>query len=122
MVIDDRIEALVREVLDAAVKRDLDRFSAALSAIPDGEDAAASVQLTLAICLYVLLETFDGVPAQEQIDEAGEYISDAEDWAQLNKSDVARLLRNITSEGHQFDEGLPVEEAMTLPFIIAANL
>jgi hypothetical protein len=121
--IDDRVEALVREALDAAVKNDRDRFGAALAAIGDGETAAKAIELVLAICAYTVLDTFDGGrPTPEQIDSLAGDIATEESWAKLSKSHVAALLTNVMSGERQLDKGLPPNEALTLPFIVAANL
>ncbi|GAA5192456.1 hypothetical protein GCM10023322_52080 [Rugosimonospora acidiphila] len=122
MRIDARIEPLVREVLDASVKKDLNRLEAGLAAVGDGPDAALAIQLALAICVYVLLELHDGNrPTGAQIDSLAQEIARDEGWAQVRGGDVVALLTNLFS-GPQLDKGMPVEEAITLPFIVAANL
>ncbi|MEN3307256.1 MAG: hypothetical protein V7603_3458 [Micromonosporaceae bacterium] len=122
MRIDGRVEPLVREVLDAAVKKDLNRLAAAFSAIRDNESAAHAVQLALAICRYVLLELHGGQPPPSaRIESLADEIARDESWAQVRQADVTAFINNVLN-GHQLDDGLPGEEAVTLPFIVAANL
>jgi hypothetical protein len=122
MKIDDRIERLVREVLAAAVKRDLGRLERALVAFPDQGARAKGIMLALAICLHLVLDIRGGTrPTAEQINRLAVQVVEMESWAGLRAADVAALLTNLFS-GAALDEGLPADEAVTLPFIIAASL
>jgi hypothetical protein len=122
MNIDDGIEALVREVLASVVKQDLDRLAAAFSAIGDGEPAARAIELALAIGNCVLRDTFKRQPTPAELDTLADEITHGEEWARVSRSEVATMLNTIALGASRFDQGLPAEEAMTLPFIIAANL
>jgi hypothetical protein len=122
MKIDARVEPLVREVLDAAVKKDIGRLEVGLSAITGADDQGYAVQLALAICLYVLLDVHDGqAPTGGQVDALAEEIARDESWAHVSKTDVAAVISRVFS-GALIAASLPPEEAVTLPFVIAANL
>src|SRR3712207_1195485 len=109
MRIDDQVEPLVREVLAASVKRDLYRLDIALSAFPEEQIRAAGLRLVLAICAQLLLDIHGGVrPTDEQIDALAIQTTQAEGWAKVEKTDVAALLRNI-STGSRLDGGLATE-------------
>ena len=121
MRIDDRVEALVRAVLDAAVHRDADRFDSALDAVGHSQETLTkAVELTLAINAAVLFEVHDDQPSREQVNELSRSISHQEKWAEASAGDVQAVLVALTTGDPQ-----PVTSNSGGPaavFVVAANL
>ena len=123
MDIDDRVEPLVREAIDAAVKKNLDRLHAAFSAINDGGTVTSATDLIQAVCAKVVLDTFHGQrPTYAQIDSLAGDIAFEEGWARVRKNDIAAMLNNALSDEELPCHELSPEEEAALPFIVAANL
>lgn len=67
MKIDKKAEPLLREVLDAAVKRDGDRFVRTLESLPDEATARDALHLAVAVSTFVLLSEYEGRPSREEV-------------------------------------------------------
>lgn len=123
MDIDERVEPLVREAIDAAVKKNLDQLHAAFSAISDRGTVTNATDLVRAVCAQVVLDTFHGQrPTYAQIDSLAGDIAFEEGWARVRKNDIATLLNNVLLGEEQVYHELSPEEEVALPFIVAANL
>lgn len=70
MEIDSRVEPLVREALDAAVKEDEEQLAAALSAFPDADARRKGLELTVAISYVAWPDMHDGNPTAEELRQA----------------------------------------------------
>lgn len=120
MTIDDHVEKMVREALAAAVKRDLDRLGRAIAAF-DG-NLAAGLQLTLAVCLYVMVDIHGGArPTTEQIRAVAEDTCEFQEWARLDVDEVSIFLENLF-DGRPLHQILPADEAVVMPFVVTATL
>ncbi|GAA2195414.1 hypothetical protein [Micromonospora lupini] len=121
MRIDDRVEVLVRAVLDAAVHRDADRFDGALDALGHShETLTKAVELTLAISAAVLFEVHDGQPSREQVNDLSRSISHQEQWSEVSADDVQAVLVALTTGNPHRVANSPAGAAAV--FLIAANL
>lgn len=121
MRIDERVEALVRATLDAAVNRDVGRFESALAGFIDEETARAGLELALAVSAFVISEVEGGRPAPERLAELAEEISHQEAWLGLTERDVAAYLTALTA-GTPLADALPAEGIVVIPYAVAANL
>lgn len=123
MRIDAKIEAQVREVLNAIVKKDKKRLQNSFGAIRDNENATNSaIELALAICSYVILELHGGRrPSADEIDSVADNISHMENWAGVRKDYVVQVVTGLFYD-LEASKHLPTDEAVTLPFVIAASL
>jgi hypothetical protein len=123
MNIDDRVESLVREGIDAAVKKNLDRLHAVFATISDGGIATAATDLVRAVCAKVVLDTFHGQrPTYAQIDSLAGDVAFEEGWARVRKNGIATLLHSVLSDEELPCHDLSPDEELALPFIVAANL
>lgn len=123
MDIDGRVEPLVREAIDAAVKKNLDRLHAAFTEISDGGTVTSATDLVRAVCAKAVLDTFHGQrPTYAQIDSLAGDIAFEEGWARVRKNDIATLLNNALSDEEPAYHELSPDEEVALPFIVAANL
>lgn len=121
MVIDDRVEPLVRAVLDAAVKRDADRFRAALAAFPDDEATRKGVELALSIIGFVLLDVHEGKPSPDEVQSVAADISRQETWIGPTTDEVATFITALLN-GRSLGDVLPSDSVIVLAYAVAANL
>jgi hypothetical protein len=120
MKIDDRVEPLAREGLQAAVRKDEDRFDRALKAFPDDASRRAAVELLIAICGYVVLDLYGGQrPNDEQVRALALQVAQTEGWVELTADEVADFLRLVL--GEQAREIEP-ETGAVLVFVVTASL
>jgi hypothetical protein len=120
MKIDDRIEPLVREGLQAAVKQDDDRFDRAIKAFPDASSRHAAVELLILICQYVTFDLHGGQrPTDEQIRILAEQVAQAEAWVGLTADEVATFLRLIMGEPASEIEP---HTGVVMVFVVTASL
>ncbi len=120
MKIDDKVEPMVRAVLDAAVNRDTDRFERALSAF-DRAQLQAAVELAVAICAFVLFEIHDGNPTEADAQEIASDIGSQETWVGARPSEVSAFLDAVVRR-QPMPNVLSQDGVIVLPFIVAANL
>lgn len=120
MKIDEHVEPLVREVLDAAVKRDGDRLDTALDAFADEAQQRAGLELVHAIARYVLLDLYQGQrPSDEQIQALADQIAEMESWSTLPANEIRSFLLLLLGEtATTVDPGA----AVLLSFVVAAAL
>jgi hypothetical protein len=120
MRIDDDIESLVREALDAAVKRDANRFDAAMKAFTTDPIRRAALELAVAITAFVLLDLYGGAPTDDQIRPLADKIAELETWSSLTSDEVRRFLTAVLS-GQKLDSVVPAT-AVILTFVVPASL
>jgi hypothetical protein len=118
--IDDRIEPLVRNALDAAVRHDEDRFDAALRGFPDDLARAKGLELAISICLFALIDAYGGVPSAAQTRAAAEEIAGMEEWAGVSVDDVHRYLTAVLNR--QLVDAMDAQTAVMLTFIVTASI
>jgi hypothetical protein len=121
VVIDGQVEPLVRSALDAVVKRDDNRLDAALQAFPDTEAMSAGIELAIAICSFVLFDTYDGRPSTEDIREAAAAVAEMEKWTTITPTEVSAFLTTML-DGKPMETALDPETAVMLTFIVTASL
>lgn len=120
MRIDDQLEPLVREVLDAAVKRDGDRLDAALDAFTDQSQQRMGLELLVAIARYVLLDLYQGQrPGDEQVHELADQIAEMESWSTLPADEIRSFLLLLLGDT---SETVDPDAAVLLPFVVTATL
>jgi hypothetical protein len=119
--IDDRVEALVRAALDAAVHRDVPRFDDALQALQSEATLEPAIELVLSIAAFVLFETHGGNPTAEQITALAGEISRQEDWAAPAAQDIEVLL-TVVNTGDPAGLASLSSDAAVIAFLVAANL
>ncbi|MGC5330879.1 hypothetical protein [Micromonospora sp. DT62] len=120
MKIDDRVEGLVRSVLDAAVHKDTDRLAAATASLGDEATVTKAVELSLAVAAAVLFEVHEGMPSADQVTEISRTIAEQERWSGVRAAEVDSLLQAIST-------GSPVvagsgSASAAVPFVVTANL
>lgn len=121
MEIDDRVEPVVRAVLDAAVHHDSVRFEVALQGFADDASTRKGVELALAICAFVLFDLHDGKPSADQVRELAEEISQQEAWMEPTADEVDAFLTALVN-GAPMKDVLPAESVIVLSYLVAANL
>jgi hypothetical protein len=119
--INDRVEPLVRNTLDAAVRRDPAGLETAFSRFTSPELAQKGLELATAICVFILFEIHEGKPSSQQIDELSADIQRQEEWIGSSAEEVSTFLKAIAD--HQpVASVLPEASMVVLPYLIAANL
>ncbi|MGH3729924.1 MAG: hypothetical protein ACRDTU_14425 [Micromonosporaceae bacterium] len=121
MEIDSQVEPLVREALDAAVKKDADRLGTALTAFADEDMWRRGLELTVAIGTVALLDMYDGGPSAEELPEGARAISDMEAWAGLSSDEVRGYLTALANR-EPLDDKLHPERAVLLVFVVTGSL
>lgn len=120
MKIDDKIEPLVREALDASVKEDTERLDAALKAFPSEDARRKGLELTVAIAFGVLVDSHDGKPSPEQLRHVAQTVAQMEHWAGVTQDEAhAYLSALVKSESLA---ALDSETTVLLTFVITASL
>jgi hypothetical protein len=122
--IDAQVEPLVRDAFGAAIARDSDRFSAALTAIASAGDEAANaaVNLALKIAAYALLDIHDGSrPDEEQILDLAKSFVEMEAWAAPEEPAAVTLLTALGA-GMSVDAVLAPEQTSVLVFLLGGWL
>jgi hypothetical protein len=103
------------------VKRNDDEFDNALQELGDGETRRKAVELTVAICAFVLLDTYEGRPSPADIDLVARTVADMEKWATLTAPEVGTFLTNIL-DGRRLEEALDVQTTLMMVFIVTGSL
>jgi hypothetical protein len=119
MKIDDRVEGLARDALDAAVKRDSAAFEAALRAFPNDEAVRDGVSLVLAVAAYIMTEIHGGRPNDAQVRAVAEKVASMEAWAGPTGDEVHGLLSRLLNSEPQSPPG---EHVIVLAFVVTASL
>jgi hypothetical protein len=120
MKIDSKVEPLVREALDAAVKQDIDRLDAALDAFADDTKRRDGLALLFAISRLVLHDLNEGKnPTDEQVSDLADWIAEEEAWAGLPADEIRNFLLWLLG-----DDSKTVNQDMyiVLVFVVTATL
>jgi hypothetical protein len=118
--IDDRIEAMVREGLQSAVRRDAERLDRAMRAFPDEAARVAGAQLLMAISAYTLVDLYGGQrPTDEQVEALAAKVAQTEDWSHLLAGDIAGFMRLVL--GDQSAQLDPVAAGI-LAFVVTGSV
>ncbi len=120
MKIDDAVEPLVRQVLDAAVKDDDDRMAAALRAFPDDDARRKGLELAVAIGYVALMDAHDGNPSPEELKHTAAALAEMGAWAGVTEND-ARTYLTALPQGTLAEKFDP-DTAVKLVFVNTANL
>jgi hypothetical protein len=106
-MIDRAVEPKVREIFNAIVVEDEERFQRALSAVPDGQ-AQSAFDLAMAIDQTIMNDLHDGPPSEERLKYLVDGFYKMEDWYKTDGLPVENFLRALG--------GLPADkmEANTL--------
>lgn len=121
MEIDGTVEPLVREALTAVVKRDPDRFAAAVAAFPDGEAIIKGMRLATALSLYALSDHYGRTPTNSEIQAVAAKLVEMEHWTDVTSSEVVATLQAAINNTPA-DEVLPMERTLIVAYVSAGNL
>lgn len=121
MVIDDRIEALVRGALGAVVKEDGDKLDAALGAFPDQESLRQGLQIANAICMFIVFEEYDGRPTVEETRLLAESVAGLSSWAGIRADDANTYFTTVLN-GQPLVDAMDAQSAVMLTFLITGNM
>jgi hypothetical protein len=120
MRINEHVEPLVREALDAAVKREGDRLDAALDAFSDESQRRTGLELVHAIARYVLLDLYQGQhPSHEQVQALADKIAEMESWSTLPADEIRSFLLLLLGDT---ERTVDPDAAVLLSFVVAAAL
>lgn len=121
MKIDGRVEPLVRDALHNAIKHDIDGLDTSLKAFRDETSRRAAIQLSIAVCAYVVLDLYGGQsPSDEQIQALATQVADSEsEWSGLDVAEIATFLRLVLGmESAQVDP----DAGVLMAFVVTARL
>ncbi|MFK3982186.1 hypothetical protein ACI2K4_17635 [Micromonospora sp. NPDC050397] len=121
MKIDDRVEALVREALDAAVKQDQRRFEAGLVRVAEAGLSGKALELLVAITAFIVLDIHSGKPSGGQLTDLANSVSDQEAWVDLAQSEVHAYLGAVVRT-EPMAKVLSPQALVVVPYLTAANL
>ena len=121
MKIDERVESVVRDLLEAAIKRDPTELETALTTFHDDGAIQEGVSLALAIAAYIVAEIHGGKPNDAQVRAIAEKVATMEKWAGPTADEVHALLsRLLNSEA--LTDAMPTETVIVLTFVVTASL
>lgn len=121
MKIDSQIEPVVREALDAAVKRDADRLGTALASFKDDSARRKGLELSVAIGGVALLDMYDGNPTPADLAQGAQVISEMESWSGLSQDEVHGYLTALANR-EPLEGKFPPDRAVFLIFVVGASL
>lgn len=121
MKIDDRMESLVREALDAAVKRDRGRFEAGLERVAEAGFSGTALELLVAVAAFIVLDVHSGKPSSSQVAELANSVSEQEVWVDLAQGEVQAYLGAVVAT-EPIANVLSPEALVVVPYLTAANL
>jgi len=119
--IDDGIESLARDVLNAVVKKDPDRMAGALRAFPDENAMTEGYRLALAVALFVVQDQYHSVPDSVAIRALAEKAAELEDWTDITADEFATLLEGAYSRT-RLDQLLPLDRVVLISYVLAGDL
>lgn len=121
MMIDARVEPLVREALAAVITKDRGRFQQAIDAFPDDAAMTQGVQLAATVAMYIVEECYGRSPTKEQIRETADDIATVDDWTDIVADEVATFI--VAAVDHvRFETVLPIERFVLLSYVMAGYL
>ncbi|MBM0233146.1 hypothetical protein JNW91_15515 [Micromonospora sp. STR1_7] len=121
LIIDERVEQLVRDTLHWAVKRQPAEFDEALKTFSDVPTQRSAMELLVAISAFVAVDMCGGKPSPVQIRELATEVAEAEDWSSATPQEVEAFLSTILT-GRSLSGVLPAGSAVVLAFVVAASL
>jgi hypothetical protein len=121
MIIDERVEPLVRSTIEAVVKRDMAALQGAFARFPDDESMTYGAQLASAVGLYVLHDVYGREPTAAEIRAVANKLAEMESWTDVTADEVVLFL-SAALAGQRADRVLPLERVAILPYVIAGNL
>jgi len=98
MEINRQAEPLLRDILEAAVKRDGDRFVRTLESLPDEATAREVLHLSVAVSTFVLLSEYEGRPGDGEICRIAASAAGTEQWLGLSASDYEEAITAMLDE------------------------
>lgn len=117
--IDSKAEPLVRQVLNAAVKTDLARFTESMQQFKEQETADKGLRLVVGISLYVIFDQYKRRPTDEEIARILAAATENERWAELREDEFREaLISMLDNRAPQ----LPSPTVVVVPFVLAAYL
>jgi hypothetical protein len=122
MKIDPKVESVVRQILDAAVKQEFKRFSDSLRSFDTEAAAQQGLNLAASVCLVLLHQRYGGSPSEAQLSQLVETITGSEAaWSSLEAGDfqeaLTAIVENRPALGPEGDSALAIA-----PFVLAAFL
>ena len=121
MKIDDRIEAPVRDLFSAVVKSNEEEFAKVLRGLSDQASQVKALELAIAVCGFVLIDTYGRRPTASETEEIAQVIVDAGGWVPLTVPEVSKFL-TVTLDGKPLAQTFGAENAFFLAFIITGTL
>lgn len=121
MRIDDQVEPLVRKVLDAVVKHEEDRFDAAVQAVLDAGLGPNALELTAAICGFVVFDANEGRPSPMDIRATSEAVAEMESWAELTADEISAFLTAVVN-GARLEDAVGAQKGVMLTFVVTGSL
>ncbi|MCG5434621.1 hypothetical protein [Micromonospora foliorum] len=121
MKIDDRTEQRVRDTLHWVVKRDLNKFDAALKSFPDEAAQKAALALVVAVSGFVLIDLHGARPTPQQVDVLAEEIGRMETWASVSADEAASFMNAVVT-GRPLTERFTPGDVVVLAFVVAGSL
>lgn len=121
MKIDSRVEPLVRNTIYTAVIGSFSELEKALQSFSDDETAQKAIELGVSLIYVLMIDIYEGMPSDEEIQALAAEVARAEDWAQPTEEGVTVFLRRLM-KGEPFAGVVPVEDIVILTFVVAAHL
>jgi hypothetical protein len=121
MEIDDQVERHVRRILGTVVKRDEDAFDSSMRELADSSYRSKALELAVAVCAFVLHDTYAGRPSDEEARQASQTIAEMEQWSTLTPEEVRSFL-NAVLDGKALDTFLDRDTSVISTFIITGSL
>ncbi|GGK40003.1 hypothetical protein GCM10010124_35860 [Pilimelia terevasa] len=124
MLIDDRIEDLVRQALNAVIRRSLPLLEQAIHVFGDDPSRTEGSRLACAIASFAAHERHGRTPTPAEIDAFATDVSDRERWSGVTAVEVRALLTVVT--GHAGRDGinqlLPPHRVALVCYVTAGSL
>jgi hypothetical protein len=121
MIVDDRVEPLVRRILGTVVKRNDDGFEAALRVLSDEDTRRKALELAVAICAFALLDAYGELPTSDDVELLAQQVAEMEEWSSLQPGEISAFLMAIL-EHRPLTDVLDPETAFFAAFIVTGSL
>lgn len=124
MEISSEVEPLVRDALNACVHKDERRLETAVKAFPDEDALLRGVQLTTAVAIAAVVDSFQGVPTDESVRGLAKMIAEMEEWAGLNQDVIYRFLESLLGRpgAPPLAQATDPQAPVVMSFVITASL
>ncbi|HEX5740518.1 MAG TPA: hypothetical protein VFY17_03065 [Pilimelia sp.] len=124
VLIDDRIEDLVRQALNAVIKCSTSLLAEAQHVFGDDASRTEGCRLACAIASFIAHECHGGRPTPAQIGQLADAVSAHERWSGVSAAEVRALLTVVT--GHAGRDGvghlLPPHRVPLVCYVTAGSL